>query len=292
MAKTRTKLIGTATTLTLTSILLWIAFNQNFILTASGDITCAGLPFHSDLFKKDISDCQVFWNVTSRNFTYYFRNKNGVELGFSPEVDGFDMYVKDGRYKSGWRPLDKSGNFTYRKGIKYQFMAFIFKDIEQTVKWKITAADATIDPILFGINISTIQDCKTTTETEIKNNYRYYSYTLNQTKCSDEPINKTCKKVYQSNSTISEVIGNYADYINTTICKEIGIKIGIKEIYYKKHSMKCGRNGLIVSCDSTKDGNGDGVCSSGESCPMQFDIRDLKINSRLDSPSIKEGRFE
>src|SRR3990167_4776923 len=111
MAISKTKLIGTSTTLTLTAILLWIAFNQNFRLDASGDITCFGTPFYDKNVKSNISDCQVFWNVTGINYTYYFRNKNGINLGFSPEVQDYKWYAKDGRFNSGWRPLDKSGNF-------------------------------------------------------------------------------------------------------------------------------------------------------------------------------------
>ena len=154
----KTKYIGTATTLTLTAILVWIALSQNFKLEASGDIHCNGSAFYGAKFKANISDCQVFFNVTSINYTYYFRNKNGIALNFSPDVEGYNLYMKDGRYSSGWRLMPKSFNFTFRKGVKYQFMVFVFKQPEQKIKWGITAAEQEIDPILFPIEDSFCQD--------------------------------------------------------------------------------------------------------------------------------------
>src|SRR3990167_4724295 len=150
----KTKLIGTATTLTLTSVLLWIALNQSFVLNASGDMACSGTPIYSSLFKTNVSDCQIFWNITSKDYTYYFRNKNGNKLDFSPEAIGYEWFVKDGRFNSGWRRMDKSGNYTFYKGKKYQFMAFVFKNSTDTIKWSITSAEVNKDPILYGINIS------------------------------------------------------------------------------------------------------------------------------------------
>jgi len=239
---TRTKYVATATTLTLTSILLWIAFSQNFKLDASGDMFCSGTPVYSELFKDYISDCQIFWNVTSINYTYYFRNKKGIELGFSPEINDWKWYVKDGRFKTGWRPLDKSGNFTFRKGIKYQFMAFVFKEANQTIKWSITSADVTKDPNLFGINYIPIEECKTTIQSTtmnsiVKNETRY----INGTKCSDEPANKSCFK-----STIF--------ILNTTIPIEVILILLIQQpvkmlvlILITKHSIgqMIGRNALF-----------------------------------------------
>ena len=272
---TRTKLIGTATTLVLTAILLWISFNQNYILTPSGDITCAGTPFYNNTFKGDISDCQVFWNVTSINYTYYFRNKQGIELGFSPEVNGFDMYSKDGRYNSGWRPLDKSGNFTYRKGIKHQFMAFIFKDINQTVKWKITAAEQTIDPILFGIDVRELKECTTITKTIKKEIYgTEIVFNKNTTVCSDFPINNTCEKISLGNSTNKILIGTYEHFINTTTCEDYGYNLSGHILYYSEVDWECKRDGLELCCEAPHQSDKNGKCDSGEGYCL-FDIKTL-----------------
>ena len=271
----RTKLIGTLTTLTLTSILVWIVFNQNFILNASGDLTCAGTPFYSNTFKKNISDCQVFWDVTSIKYTYYFRNKKGIELGFSPEVKGYDTYVKDGRYNSGWRLLDKSGNFTYRKGIKYQFMAFIFKDINQTIKWKITAAEQTIDPILFGIDLKELKQCNTITKTIKKDVYGTETvFNKNTTVCHDFPINLTCEKISLGNATNKFLIGTYDFFINTTSCRDYGYSISEKIMDYSEVGWECKRYGLELCCEAPHQSDKNGNCDSGEGYCL-FDIKTL-----------------
>ena len=161
----RTKEIGTLTTLTLTAVIIWIALNQNFKLQVSGDTKCAGIPYYSNMFKTEISDCQIFFNITSINYTYYFKNKKGIALGFSPEINGYKCFVKDGRYISGYRLLDSYLNFTFTKGKKYEFMCYIYKEKSKTVKWSVTAADQFKDPILFGIDdkVSAIQECRQVT---------------------------------------------------------------------------------------------------------------------------------
>lgn len=287
--KTRTKLMGTLTTLTITSILLWIAFNQNFTLNASGDITCAGTAYYNDLFKDYISDCQVFWNVTSINYTYYFKNKEGINLIFSPEVNDWKWYAKDGRYNSGWRPLDKSGNFTFRKGIKYQFMAFVFKEPEQTIKWTIISADVTKDPILFGILFTTLKDCKTTTETRTMQIYdTEIIFNYNQTICSDFPTNKSCKQIALGNSTRKLSVGSYNEFINTTTCEDIGFNVSRKIINYNKVNGKCTIKNCVITCDYFQGGNKNGVINSGESYDT-FDIcNNLKHQSRKDVGSLRQ----
>ena len=288
---TKTKIVGTLTTLTLTAILLWVSFNQNFILNSSGDMTCAGTPYYNINFKRNISDCQVFWNVTSINYTYYFRNKKGIELGFSPEVKGYDIYVKDGRFKSGWRPLDKSGNFTYRKGIKYQFMAFIFKEINQTVKWKITAAEQTIDPILFGVHIEILKECKIkqefetiddygniTKERDVRETYvANYTYIfinnhtlINETKIAFFNTTRLIRKI----TTEMEVVGSHIEIINTTICKNYGYNISGHIIDYSEADWECIMDGLKLCCEAAYQSNKNGKCDSGEGYCL-FDIKTL-----------------
>lgn len=294
MASARTKFIGTATTLTLTAILIWISFNQNFKLEASGDITCLGTPEYSELFKDYISDCQVFWNVTSINYTYYFRNKKGIELSFVPEVKDYKWYAKDGRYKSGWRPLDKSGNFTFRKGIKYQFMAFIFKEPEQTIKWSITAAEVSRDPILFGVNFTILKNCLTTIITTEKTTYVKENVYLNQTYCIDYPLNLSCTKIPAYNFT-REVIGSkYIDYQNITDCEPYGVQVNEKKILWKKYGYKtCSRDKSIVCCEAEHQSDGNGICEQGEGY-VQFDLKTLSFgkNTISKTRAVKELMIE
>ena len=312
----KTKLIGTATTLTITSILIWIAFNQNFILTASGNIKCTGSPKYSELFKGDISDCQVFWNVTSKDYTYYFRNKNGIKLNFTPEVKDYKWFVKDGRYKSGYRQLDKFGNFTFTKGKKYEFMAFIFKEPTKTVKWSITAAEQKIDPILYGLDVADICDnIILTTEIKIPI-YKdvVHEYTCDEVQTIDsktkhaicytnvQNINGTRSIIFEHDYdtielnkiiwTQSDQIGSYIDYQNKTICRKKGLQIEDKTIDFEKCGISCSMDGSIVQCDSCDDGNCDGILQSGESGIYPIDISDLNWkgklseNKRGDTPNI------
>jgi len=297
MVTTKTKVIGTATTLTLTSVLVWIALNQNFILTASGDITCSGTPVYSDLYKSQISDCQIFWNITSTNYTYYFRNKEGNKLEFSPESKGYEWFVKDGRYKSGYRPMDKSGNFTFTKGKKYEFMAFVFKDPTETIKWSITSADQFKDPILYGLNVSNL--CGYKTETISTYNTVTYEFTcpagknisVNTNKKYAECINRvwrpsnnswdyslnfshTYNLIYAGNRTIywNEYVFSHYDLKNDT-CRKEGWIVEDKIINFTKCDINCNREDSTVQCDFCNgDSNCDGIINEGESGLPPCDI--------------------
>lgn len=282
MVSTRTKYIGTATTLFIVSILSWMLIN-GFKIEASGDMVCSGIPTYDNTFKSNVSDCQIFFNVTSTNATYYLRNRNGVELGFSQDVQDYQCYIKDGRYKSGYRPLDKYGNFTYKKGIKYEFMCYIFKDMEQTVKWSLTAADKSVDPILFGINITAIRRCTDSQDVVSKENIvtciinSTYIHINNQT-----GINET--KIWSY--TRDCIDGTYDDLINKTTCTIIGFRDNTRNrnINCEKFGYACNPNSLVgqfIIADSIYDGNGNGRCESGESC-CAYHIPTGKISCRND----------
>ena len=64
---------------------------------------------------------------------------------------------------------------------------------------------------------------------------------------------------------IDEVTGSYIDYINTTIQERIGARKDNRYLIFEDCNIMCGKVGDIVSCDSTRDGNGDGILQSGES---------------------------
>ena len=314
---TKTKLIGTATTLTLTSVLVWIALNQGFILTASGDMTCSGTPIYSELYKSQISDCQIFWNITSTNYTYYFRNKGGNQLGFSPEAKGYEWFVKDGRYRSGYRPMDKSGNFTFRKGTKYQFMAFVFKEPEQTIKWEITSAKENIDPILYGLNVSWLcSNEEATTPTDIFKQVTYeftcpsgknvsvdtqnkYATCLNRKWISSNSswsyginFSHSYDKAYLTNRTIYwyESEFDYVDLVNETICNHAGIIVEDKIINFSKCGIDCSRDGSIVQCDLCNgDSNCDGILQLGES-GISVDIAETDWKQKLKNWKVDSNR--
>ena len=306
----KTKLIGTATTLTLTSVLIWIALNQSFVLKTSGDMTCSGVPQYSDLFKTNISDCQIFWNITSKDYTYYFRNKNGNKLGFSPEVDGYEWFVKDGRFKSGYRPMDKSGNFTFYKGKEYQFMAFIFKSPTETIKWSITAAEQNVDPILYGINLSVLcsyedvsarstvyyEDLQNfsftcpsgfnaTADTINKIGYCFEPSYINSNGTSVQDLNFShyYNRVNQSLRTMYWTEIKHISYVeieNSTKCNRIGFRDETRNrnFYCAKCDFNCYRQDNFIYMVSNNDA--DSGC--------RYDIETGKAVCKFDTPSMRK----
>ena len=148
------------------------------------------------------------------------------------------------------------------------------------------------DPVWFGIDIRKLESC--VVETNIKKVYVYEKNDIffNQTICSDEPVNSSCF-VNTIKITVDKLIGNYNDLLNTSICKMIGLNISNKVINWQKEGWKCKWNLLKLTCDSVFDGNGDGICTSGESC-IEYDLSNLNEykKSRIDIPSLKRLEFK
>lgn len=79
--------------------------------------------------------------------------------------------------------------------------------------------------------------------------------------------------------TVNEKTGTYKEYINKTIQVKVGVKLTNtfinKDIIFNDCNVVCKQTGDILTCDSTKDGNGDGILQSGES-GFSFNIN--KVN--------------
>jgi hypothetical protein len=127
----------------------------------------------------------------------------------------------------------------------------------------ITTQD-TIDP-----DITQIQDCTQEKWTEKTPIYDTCTQTREQTTCSDEPINITCET-----KNISYDYQCITDYQESEKIKEIckTKSYVIKNKYkldvdgYTCQTNKDNGNIVTMICDSIYDGNGDGICTSGESC--------------------------
>lgn len=69
--------------------------------------------------------------------------------------------------------------------------------------------------------------------------------------------------------TVNEKKGTYKEYINKTVAVKKGIRVSnsymAKDIIFEDCDVMCREEGNIVTCDSTIDGNGDGILQSGES---------------------------
>ncbi len=137
----------------------------------------------------------------------------------------------------------------------------------------------------------------TTKERDVYGTCIYY---LNQTICSDEPINKSCY-INTTERKIGCVIGkeSYQSYEvigikDIQICdKVVGYKINNKIINFSKCGINCMRNNDIVSCDmcpdedGVSDANCDGILQSGES-GFKVDISKLNwYNLKIKADSVK-----
>lgn len=127
--------------------------------------------------------------------------------------------------------------------------------------------DTSFDPIWWingnPVEVKILQDCKTYSKSAGTNRVVKSVYYLNQTICSDVPINKSCQSVNYLNFTYDNVIGYY-EILNTTICKNIGFNIRNKIIDFAEVEWKCSRNNLVICCEAQHQSNQDGKCSSGE----------------------------
>ena len=140
-------------------------------------------------------------------------------------------------------------------------------------------------PIFDGIKVIPIQRCDT------KINYKpvygkcqvpYYSYIYinnvsGKNERRTEMINSDCVV-----STVPEPIKE---------CEVIGYNYSGKILDFSDSDFKCGLNGAIIFCDSIYDGNGNGICVSGESC-MKIDTNTFLIDSRLDRRGFKQIKIK
>ena len=139
--------------------------------------------------------------------------------------------------------------------------------------------------------VSVIQDCKTTQEIKVVTDYGLcktnitVAYFDNSSKTNETKIvqrDKRCK------------LGEHTEYINTTICENIGFMIDGKILKFGEAGWGCKKVNTIITCDAPHQSNKDGICQSGERCAI-FDTKDLssRINKGY-SPTkqIEELKIE
>lgn len=116
-----------------------------------------------------------------------------------------------------------------------------------------------------------IQVCKQVTWDEHAPIYSNCTTTYNQTNCSDAPVNKSCTTV-QNSFTYSCINGSATVTKQRQDCATTGFMVSGKFINTTDYRCAVTTDGKeFVTCDSIYDGNGDGICTSGESC-IQFGI--------------------
>ncbi len=327
MAQTRTKIIGTGSTVTIIGLILWFIISGNFNVEIDlSDKICAGT------YKEP---CEASFNITSKTFTYYLYNKEGIDLSFIPEVKESYICKKDGRYTSkeranrelypcgiGYREFDFKTPLTskysyvekFEKGIKkeYKLVVFKFNPIDD-IKWggEIIGADK-FDPIFFGDwNITKL--CIWRNEIQDIYGNKTYEYTCLTNTFN---FNTTIKKAYCKNDSINSTGGHsvifqhnydYGYLANKTIywsewekigeeiiqiCdKWTGVLINGKTLDWEKYGFQCSRpETKVFECDRCDDdGNCDGIWHSGESgCRFELANGTINKNCKGDTPNIRE----
>ena len=170
-----------------------------------------------------------------------------------------------------------------------------YKQVNETVKWTfkfdtIKTNEIDIDPIWRGVDLRIIQSCYNETKVTRRN--------VMGSASAFRPKYGRCV-----NGTNSCVVGREKYFFhgrvgtelyieNKSICRDIGFNVSGNVLDCEEAGFVCKKTGFKITGDSIRDGNGDGVCSSGESC-ITIDIRKpTEIISDLDTPSLKGIRYK
>jgi hypothetical protein len=146
------------------------------------------------------------------------------------------------------------------------------------------------------ISLEEIEDCATEywNETEPIIGECTYNYTERQ--CDDPSLNTSCISQEKSRKYPCQ-IGSQIVQKSKESCSDKELRVIVDELLgqktYKldygdwgKCSYSPGNFSLVIICDSRLDGNGDGICQSGESCIgfviSKYNIQRLLKNSRTD----------
>lgn len=276
--------------------------------TNSGDSYC--------IFNEEtgLDECEAYVNITTSYWRFCF-DKEFRFIDTNPKIET-TLYVPTWGKK--WRVFNPAKDCINRRKVN-KFKIVGYKEVEQTVKWSFVFnkfnGRIDIDPIWHGINITklcdwrTEQDAKTKYNTVVNlnnytcptNNYNVSNrvgFCYEETEVWNSTNNTWYYPVVFSHyydkiippKTIQWTTKNktsYTDYINTTICDLQGYQINKYQVNFSLCNMYCARVDKIVSCDSTIDGNGDGVLDSGES-GFSFDITNVNWKKfKIKSDSVR-----
>lgn len=277
MALTKTKKIGIGTGIvTLVALMSWFALSPDFTNQFSGDQFC-----QFNLIDK----CIISWNTTFTPVnplykTFYLKNPSGIKLNFTPQVDKYETCVPDGRCKhcgicpEGFRNITLM-NWTFKKGIKTQFLFIILKDKPEKVKWSISALGDTKDPVFYP-TLSAVNECRNETYTESKPIMGKCNYTYETSNCTKDFTTypngtKSCNATY----TYDCQTGTSTKTLTKQICDRA--KYAYKDKFII-NEWNCNMETMI--CDSCKDGNCDGIVQSGESY-LDLDNEKYRLDTTL-----------
>ena len=313
MSRSRTLWIGSSTSIF--AFFAYILLLTGVSETNSGDSDC----IYNET--SGLDRCESYFNITTTYWRFCFEESFEF-IDTNPKIET-TLYVPT--YGKKWRLFNPAKDCIERKSkyiyLPNRFKIVGYKEFDQTVKWSFSFNQfngrINVDPIWRGINITKICDWRI----EQKEKTRYYSsFNLNNYTCPsnnyyvsnniDGKIGYCYEDIEvwnESNQTwvyplikshrydsiippktiqwITEDRTYYIDYINTTVCDLQGYQINNFKVNFSLCNMFCVRDGKIVTCDSTIDGNGDGILQSGES-GFSFDITKVnwkKFKKKIDS---------
>ena len=270
------KYIGYSTLIISISLLLgWFASRPDFFVQLPPNITCMG-----DCMNPSDSDCIGYFNITSLSKRFYIRNKGDMNLPFTePEkVKSFQVYRADLRFRTDnpnrWKPINLSKGMTFQVNQTNEFRLNLCKNSpSDDIKWGLSGI-VEADPVFFGINIEKLEDCKTTSQFEKRVQNTQYIYYQNQTQCSDEPANLSCKIVNYRNQTSSYSVG-YVDIMNITVCRNTGFNVNGRLLDFAEKDWLCTKYTDELCCEAPHQSNKNGNCDSGEGYCI-FEIPSMK----------------
>lgn len=251
----------------------------------------------------EIEICEAYFNFTANEDVFWYPTDydpygRDTPYNFDPSVK---EWVFERKWGDGWRKIDLTKPCTgtwcggkkdrsmnvysvaWRNNKSYETrIRAIKQNKNDNIVWSFGD-----EPIWYGIKVTYEQECYK--NKEIKEGRQEIVQQLNstQTKCKDEPLNLTCSEdIVQSNYSS---YSSYNEVINTTLCKDVAAELdgeyGKVKFDYGNYNCKLDKFNFI--CDNKDDGNGDGICDSGESC-INISIVNLRYISKLDVKSFKE----
>ena len=169
-----------------------------------------------------------------------------------------------------------------------------------------------------NVTVNEIKDCYTKFYDETEDVFDYVArerdvygsciYYLNTTICNDEPFNTSCyinsteaeyqcvigSEPYQSYGKVGEQVVQKSREICSKKAYTVEIAGSTKKIDFEKAGYYCSLEENILTCDSVHDGDGNGICKSGETC-IKFELTSDGISTiykKKDSVALQNTEIE
>jgi hypothetical protein len=259
VSRSRTLWIGGGSSIF--AIFAYIALLAGVTITTSGDVICG-------------NECVVYTNITSTYWEFRFNSSEFTPVYFDKEPISYKVYVPtiksyaENQDEHGyWRSL-KAGDYIYRKN-KYhpnpnRFKIVIEKKDWETIKYGVQFSLTDIDPYLYSTNVQFIGDKK----------YEKLCDPIYQDKTIAVPYTtmSKCDKENKSCEPREITLYTYEKVKEQVGCKLNG-KVNDSEQIIEVDRFFCGLDNKGIVCDEARDssgggadGDGNGVCSEGETC--------------------------